>query len=776
MNGSGIFSIDYIKKRIRATDYISVAQLFLQNDFLLERPLRPDDIKSRLLGHWGTCPGINIIYANLKAFFGNNPDLHIVVGPGHGFPALQANLFLDGDLEKIDKKATQDLDGLAYICKNFSWPGGFPSHASPITPGVICEGGELGYALATAYGYALNDPKKRVAVIIGDGEFETATTLASLNLNKLLSSSSNGRVLPILHLNGYKISGPTISARKSERELFQLLRGFGFTPLLIDGPDPEVFQEKLTDARTIFATDPTHPPFLILKTKKGLTGPTYVDGQKVAGNYLAHQIPLKNAKTDPVQLALLEDWLRSYRFDELFNNEDGFKIAGYNPIPRSTLHDLREDEDGLEITEHDPILRGALRSLRASDRGATPATAGGRDPGDTEDRVGSAILNPGSEFYSPAKAFGSCLTNRLKADKDFYLFSPDETTSNKLDETYTATTRAWAMPTEPWDLPESDSGHIIELLSENTLFATMLGHLLAGHDAMMTSYESFFTIITSQILQHLKFLQQSKDVKWRDPIPSANLLSTSTCWRQDHNGFTHQSPALISTLLDRPGNYANCLFPIDDVSARTTFNFMLKIKNAVNLTTFNKTDEPRWIDKNHAQFQFDNGGASIFGFTSDYDPDIILTAAGDIVSREAIYAIKILKQDLPDLKIRFVGINALTHNAIGTTENHLSQTTFDDYFTFEKPIFANFHGYPDTLKHILGQYTSESRIHSHGFIEQGTTTTPLEMLRLNHASRYDLAIDVASYLARPDLVEKYESILNENHSHALTTGLDNIAE
>lgn len=377
-----------------------------------------------------------------------------------------------------------------------------------------------------------------------------------------------------------------------------------------------------------------------------------------------------------------------------------------------------------------------------------------------------------TEFHSPAKAFGSCLTNRLKTDQHFYLFSPDETTSNKLDEVYTATTRAWAMPTEPWDLPESESGRIIELLSENTLFATMLGHLLAGHDAMMTSYEAFFTIIASQILQHLKFLQQSEGIKWRGPIPSANLLSTSTCWRQDHNGFTHQSPALISTLLSRPGNHANCLFPIDDVSARATFDFMLSSKNAVNLTTFNKTDEPRWIDENHAKFQFDNGGASIFGFASDSDPDFIFTAAGDIPSREALYALNILREDLPDQKFRFVGINALTYNAIGTTEKHLEKTTFDDYFTFDKPIIANFHGYPDTLKHILGQYTSEDRIYAHGFIEQGSTTTPFEMLSLNHASRYDLALDVASYLSRSDLIEKYQTILRENHAHALATSLD----
>lgn len=324
MNGQGIINFQKIRQRIRATNYLSVAQLFLQDNFLLERPLSKDDIKPRLLGHWGTCPGLNVIYANLQAFYGNYPDFHIVIGPGHGFPALQANLFYDDKLTLVDNRATPDLNGLAYLCKNFSWPGGFPSHASPITPGVICEGGELGYALATAYGYALGEPKRYVAVIIGDGEFETATTLASLNLPKLLASKANGHVLPILHLNGYKISAPTISARKTDRELLQLLKGFGFTPFIVNGDSPESFRSALISAQSVFDADSHHPPFLIFKSDKGATGPTIIKGQKIAGNYRAHQIPLPLAKFSPAQLSLLERWLRSYRFNQLFDKEKGF--------------------------------------------------------------------------------------------------------------------------------------------------------------------------------------------------------------------------------------------------------------------------------------------------------------------------------------------------------------------------------------------------------------------------------------------------------------------
>lgn len=324
MYGLGI-APELIHRRVRACDYLTVAQLFLQSNFLLKEPLKPDDIKPRLLGHWGTCHGINLAYANLKAFYQSDENFSFVLGPGHGFPALQANLFVDGDLLKVDEKATRNLAGITYICKKFSWPGGFPSHASPITPGVISEGGELGYALAIAYGSVLNQPKKTVAVLLGDGELETATALSSLNLNKLLATEANGRVLPILHLNGYKISAPTVYARKSERELLELIRGFGYTPIFIDGEEVDEFQNALETAENLF-TKRKCPPFIIMKTKKGNTGPDYVDGQKVTGNYLSHQIPLKNAKTDLHQLEQLESWLKSYHFDELFSETKGFTL------------------------------------------------------------------------------------------------------------------------------------------------------------------------------------------------------------------------------------------------------------------------------------------------------------------------------------------------------------------------------------------------------------------------------------------------------------------
>lgn len=382
------------------------------------------------------------------------------------------------------------------------------------------------------------------------------------------------------------------------------------------------------------------------------------------------------------------------------------------------------------------------------------------------------IERPGEVRKSPAEALGACLKYTMQNDPTFYLFSPDETTSNKLDAVYDVSARAWAMPKESWDLPESESGRIVELLSENALFAAMSGHVLGSKEpAMMTSYEAFFPIISSQLAQTIKFFKQSEAVSWQTPYPAINLLSTSTCWRQDHNGFSHQSPALISALLDNPGSHANCLFPVDATAAAAAFNYMLTSVNVVNLTTFNKTEEPLWIDSAHAKYQYEHG-ASIFGFASDDNPDYIFTAAGDISTRESLRALEILRQDFPERRFRFVGINALSYNAIGLCTAKMSPQKFSELFTDDKPIIANFHGYPGTLKSILNNYAHPLRSSVHGFIEEGSTTTPLEMLRRNAASRFDLCIDVARRENRPDLIAKYSTILQENARYARAHGED----
>lgn len=384
------------------------------------------------------------------------------------------------------------------------------------------------------------------------------------------------------------------------------------------------------------------------------------------------------------------------------------------------------------------------------------------------------VDNPGQEKFSPAAAIGAIMADYMSKHDDFYLFSPDETTSNKLDAVFNVSERAWDLPRQDFDLPESAHGRIVEMLSENALFACMAGHLASGGPAVMTSYEAFFMIIAAQVLQHIKFLEQSSKVKWRPAYPAANLLSTSTCWRQDHNGFTHQSPALISTLLSLPSRRANCLFPVDDVAAEAAFIYMMRSENVVNLTTFNKTDQPRWLDSHQADAQFSAGGASVFEFVSDDDPDYVFVGVGDIPSCEAIRALEILRKDLPEKKFRFVNISALSYNAIGTTERKLTMKEFNKLCTTDKPIIADFHGYPETLRQILTCYTDPKRLTMHGFLERGSTTTPFEMLSLNEASRYHLAIDVAKQENRSDLVEKYQKILAENSSYAHEYGMDEV--
>lgn len=384
------------------------------------------------------------------------------------------------------------------------------------------------------------------------------------------------------------------------------------------------------------------------------------------------------------------------------------------------------------------------------------------------------VENPGAEVYSPAEKIGELLTAEFRNNPHFYFFSPDETTSNKFSEIFDVAKRAWGdLPTKPRDLPESADGRIVEMLSENVLFSVMTGHLMNNEPAMMGSYEAFYPVITSQLLQQIKFIKQSRMVNWRKSMPAVNLLSTSTCWRQDHNGFTHQSPALISTLLSIPSNLANCLFPIDDVAAEEAYKFMMEARDVVNLTTFDKNPRPRYIDSHHANYEFVNGGASIYQFiSSDAEPDYVLTAAGDIVAHETIEAIKILNEDLPELNLRFVYINSLSYRGIGTTRKKLTKEEFTNLFTPDKPIVANFHGYPETLENILENYTERRRLRVHGFNEEGSTTTPFEMLRRNMASRYDLAIDIARAEKRDDLVSKYQDLLEQNHAHAVQFGTD----
>lgn len=748
MHGLG-YDKDSLQEYIRATNYLSVAQIFLQDNFLLERPLTESDIKPRLLGHWGTCPGINKAYAHLSAFakWKGIEDMMFVLGSGHGLPALQANLFVEGTLGEYWPQATQNLAGIEYVCKQFSWPYGFPSHSSPMTPGVILEGGELGYSLSTAYGAALDNPNLIVACMIGDGEMETGSILAAMNLNKLVSPKTNGVVLPILHLNGYKITGPTIYGRMSDKELVNLISGFGYEPIIVQGSDGYDFTDQMMGAldhahdtiRRVKNSDEDgyfRMPFIIMRTEKGETGPREFGGEKIAGNNLSHQVILTNAKTDAGERGMLEEWLRSYRFGELYQKENGFGGFIEEVLPeRGRRMGQNEHTFGRKYVD------GKL-DLPVIDEGEVA-------------EVEEGVVKKSSMGLLGEYLYDTMMGSAEK--RNFRFFCPDETESNKLDVLYRATSKQWLRRLKAWDKNMASDGRITEILSENTLQGLMQGYVLTGRNGVLSSYEAFMPIISSMVDQYLKFLIQMKNVEWRGKVASMNYVLTSVGWRQDHNGFSHQNPSFSCSLLTKPSSLVNVLLPVDDVAALAGMEFCLKTKNVVNVLTAGKTDEPRWIDFGHARFQLMNGGASVFRFASDENPDVVIASAGDYVSKEALAAVEIVKREVPKVRVKFANVAALTHGAIGTTENKLPAERFDEIFTPDKPIIFNFHGYTDVMKAILVNYTDVRRVSLHGYMERGSTTTPFDMQVRNETSRYHLAMDVFQHLRDGGIISDEES-------------------
>lgn len=728
-----------LEQFMRAANYLTVAQIFLQDNFLLERPLISEDIKPRLLGHWGSCPGVNIIYAHLAllAKQQNISNLLFLLGPGHAFPALQANLFLEEALYEVDKKATLDGDGIAYVAKHFSWPYGFPSHASPDSPGVILEGGELGYSLATAYGAVLDNPDLIAACLIGDGEAETATLAASWQLNKLVAQPENGFVLPILHLNGYKISGPTVFGRMSDKELVDYFQGLRYEPHIVEyrsNDDDELLADqlekiyfKIQAIKQGQATD-NRLPVLILRSAKGLTGVKMLSGKKVEGNHLAHQVVLEKAATDPYQLAKLETWLKSYKFNELF---DGNRFGAWR-----------------EQILPEPSHRFGNNKIALGKRADGSAVPNLLKPNLLEQA--KPLIETGETMSLPLHAAGKYLEqvfNLNQAHNNFRFFSPDETTSNRLQAIFNKTNRAWNMLRRDWDDHLAPNGRSMELLSEQVLEGLFQGYTLSGRYGVMTSYEAFMEVATSMMQQHAKFIAQSKKVAFRSPVPALNFLLTSVGWRQDHNGFSHQNPTFIEDVLLRQGEIGQALFPADDNSMMVALDYCLTSLNHVNVITSGKTQEPRWRTLEEAQADL-RAGVCQWDFASDDDPDLVMAAAGDYMAKEAIYALQILRKELPTIKFRFVYANALSTGAFGLGKKPVGQASFDQVFTKDKPIVFNFHGYPETIKSILFNYLRTNRASVHGFIEQGSTTTPFDMMVRNQTSRYHLVIDALAQLAK----------------------------
>ena len=751
-------NLENIKKFIRAANYLTVSQIFLQDNFLLERELKFDDIKPRLLGHWGSCPGVNHVYAHLLNiqkqldFAKSGLKTAFMLGPGHAFPALQANLFLEETLSKIDKNAVRNSQGIAYISKNFSWPGGFPSHASPFTPGVILEGGELGYSLSTAFGAVLDNPNLVMTTLIGDGEAETGPIAAAWHLNKLINPVENGVVLPVLHLNGYKISGPTIFGSMSDFELIQFFHGAGWEPRIVDEYSAEDFDFELSKVFSSAFRDISQIkfgrnngfvrlPMIIMRSKKGSSGVKENNGEKIEGNSLAHQVPLLNAKSNEKELKKLEDWLKSYKFEDLFDFEkDEFKswLDDFLPEKSSRIGQNRFVDANLNFAE--------LKLPEIHERAGEKTLA----------------MNAVGDFLKEVFE---------KNPENFRFFSPDETYSNKLDAIFKVTSRSWQREIRPWEKDLSKNGRVTEILSEHSLQGLLQGYILTGRHGVLTSYEAFAPIISSMMDQYAKFLTQSKEVKWRGDLASLNYVLTSTGWRQDHNGFSHQNPSFIDEVLRRENRIGQIFLPADDNSAVVAISKMLKSQNNINVLVAGKTPEPIYFSLESAQTQIKNGGIFVFDswknqeivdwnlISEDDEPDLILAASGDYVFKETVAAFQVLLHDAPQIKIRLVYIQALCSEGIGTFENTLSKSDFAKIFTKDKPVIFAFHGYAKTLKSILFDYENPSRIKINGYEEKGSTTTPFDMLARNRVSRYYIAARVLNSVKKGD--EVFENLVKE---------------
>jgi xylulose-5-phosphate/fructose-6-phosphate phosphoketolase len=763
--------MEAFRQYARAANYLTVAQIFLRDNFLLERPLTFEDIKPRLLGHWGSGPGVNFAYSHLSAYAKKyQQDMLFVLGPGHAFPALQANLFLEGTLQKYYPEAAQSYDGISYICRNFSWPYGFPSHSNPGTPGVILEGGELGYSLSTAYGAALDNPDLMVACLVGDGEAETGPTAGAWHLNKLVNPRTNGVVLPILHLNGYKISAPTIFGRMSDAELISLFRGYGYQPHIVDAttahdPDAELSRtlgwahDRIAEVRA--GSDTPHMPMIILRTLKGRSGIKELDGQKIEGNCLSHQVVLTEAKTDQKQLEMLEEWLRSYKIEELFSRERGFG-------------DFLKD-----VFPEDPAKRiGASKHALGGEAVYTPLQL----PPAAQFAEDATV--PGTIGSSSMRRAGLYLAEVFKLNKDsknFRFLSPDETYSNKLDQVFTETSRAWQWPIEVWDKDLAPDGRVMEMLSEHNLQGLAQGYILTGRHAIFASYEAFIQVISSMMDQYAKFIRIAKEVPWRGAMPSLNYILTSSGWRQDHNGFSHQNPGFIDDALRRQGDFVEVFFPPDGNTALAVLEHMMGTTQRINILVAGKTQEPRWLTPELAQ-QTLKEGISLWDFASDPDPDIVLVGIGDYLTKEVMAAIDLCKQEWSEIRIRCLNINTLTSSGFGHLEDGAAQKDFDEKFTTDKPVICNFHGYPETLKAILFNFVNETnRFDIRGYIESGSTTTPFDMHVRNHTSRYDLVMavfgkmGVSGRLPQEEadrIAAKYQQKIDENTAYIKEHGID----
>ena len=723
----------------RAANYLSVGQIYLLDNPLLREPLAPAHVKPRLLGHWGTTPGLNFIYAHMNhQIAARDLDAIFLTGPGHGGPGLVACAWLDGTYSEVYPHVSRDAAGMQRLFKQFSFPGGIPSHVAPETPGSIHEGGELGYVLSHAFGAAFDNPDLVVCAVVGDGEAETGPLATSWHSNKFLDPVHDGAVLPILHLNGYKIANPTVLARIPEEELEALLRGYGYQPYFVAGDDPErlhpamieTLDRALDDIHAIQQRaredgDTVRPrwPMIVLRTPKGWTGPEVVDGKPMEDTWRSHQVPMKDVRDNAAYLEILESWMKRYRPEELFDDHG-------QPLDWLTAR----TPAGARRLSANPHANGGLLSR----------------PLDLPDFRDYAIPveSPGQTQAESTRAMGRFLRDVIERSQDsrnFRLFGPDETASNRLDDVFSVTDRAWNAETLPTDEHLARGGRVMEILSEHTCQGWLEGYLLTGRHGLFACYEAFIHIVDSMFNQHAKWLDTSRDIPWRAPVPSLNYLLTSHVWRQDHNGFSHQDPGFIDLVVNKKASVVRVYLPPDANCLLSVTDHCLKSRDYVNVIVAGKQPQPQYLDMD-AAIKHCTAGVSIWEWASSdngLEPDVVMACAGDVPTEETLAAVDLLRGHLPELRVRVVNVVDLMKLQPESEHPHgLSDSAFDSLFTPDRPVVFAYHGYPWLIHRLTYRRTNHHNLHVRGYKEEGTTTTPFDMAVKNEIDRFHLVIDV----------------------------------
>ena len=752
----------------RVVNYLSCAMIYLKSNALLRKPLELDDIKKKLVGHWGSAPGQNFIYAHLNRVI-NKYDLNMIYisGPGHSGQAMVANSYIEGTYSEYYPEVTNDLEGLNKLCKSFSFPGGLPSHVAPNVPGSINEGGELGYSLAHAYGAVLDNPKLIAACVIGDGEAETGPLAASWQINKLINPITDGAVLPILHLNGYKIANPTILARISEKELISYFEGMGYHPYIVSGSkvsdmhklmadtmDKVILEIKTIQSKAKLSNNSKRPywPMIILKTPKGWTGIKEYNGLKIEGSFRSHQVPINVSDANPDNLKLLEKWLKSYKVDDLFDASGRVikEIRDFVPKKDKRMSSSKYANGGL-----------LLKDLKLPDYKDYAVKFDGHGT-----VVASDMLN-----------LGTYLMDVIKKNDNFRIFGPDEALSNRFNDVFKVTNRKWNGQLLSSDEYLAANGKVIDsILSEHVCEGLLEGYLLTGRHGLMHSYEAFIRIVDSMASQHAKWLKMCKEIPWRSDIASLNYILTSHCWQQDHNGFTHQDPGFINHLVTKKADTVRIYLPIDANTLLSCTNHILQTKNYINLIIASKHPSYQWLNMEEASKHCANG-IGIFDWASDNNPDIVMACAGDTPTVEVLAATKIMKEYIPELKIRVVNVIDLMKLQSDCDHPHgLSNDEYNKLFTKDKPIIFAFHGYPHLI-HQLTYKRCNQNMHVHGYIEEGTITTPFDMRVLNKLDRYHLILDAMKYVKvnkskKQALIKKCEETLKYHNEYIKENGVD----